>query len=162
VCYTKGHEPCISPFCFTWFGHELGHTKHYLIDMIALEEGCAFVTNHREITGLIPRYGRALSVRGLLQIPYVHLYEWTLLMDFCDQGLEHVPWEVRGDPIAVGDDIQAEICEAFEWIRRCALLTSRGRSLVAWLIELNELACRRWGDVRRQLESTCHSTAHGV
>ena len=76
----KTSEPCADPLCFTWFGHELGHTKDYLIDTILYERGVALVRNPGERVGPIPRYGRSLPVRTLFQIPYVHLYEWAVLM----------------------------------------------------------------------------------
>ena len=62
VPYTPRDEPCLDPFCFTWFGHELAHTKDYLIDTILYGEGGALLHNPAERTGVIPRYGRALSL----------------------------------------------------------------------------------------------------
>src|SRR5262249_53444706 len=41
VPYSVNDEPCIDAHCFTWFGHELGHTKDYLIDTILYREGVA-------------------------------------------------------------------------------------------------------------------------
>ena len=67
----------INALCFTWFGHELGHTKDYLIDTILYREGVALLRNAADWTPSIPRYGHALSVRTLFQVPYVHLYEWA-------------------------------------------------------------------------------------
>jgi hypothetical protein len=109
ISYTPQHEPCVDPFCFTWFGHELGHTKHYLIDTILYGEGLALVRNPVERTEPIPRYGRPLSVRTLFQVPYVHLYEWALLMDFWEAGSRGLPWRVPGAVGAVGEDLAAEI-----------------------------------------------------
>jgi hypothetical protein len=148
VCYSENGEPCLPPFWFTWFGHELGHTKHYLIDIIAYERGWTFATNPCERTPEIGRYGRALSVRTLMQIPYVHLYEWSLLMDFCVAGLDRVPWEVREEPIAFGDELADEIAESLELIHQCAELTPAGKSLLSRTAELAQRAARRWNAVR--------------
>src|SRR5262249_13337718 len=30
VARNEQDQPCLDPFCFTWFGHEMGHTKDYL------------------------------------------------------------------------------------------------------------------------------------
>ncbi len=157
VYYNENHAPCLSPFCFTWFGHELGHTKNYLIDTIAYEHGCTFVTNHRDKSPHIPRYGRALRVRSLIQIPYVHLYEWTMLMDFCVAGLGHLPWEVNEDPIAFGDSIQEDIKESLVLIRDSAHLTSAGESLLARMIGLIQLASQQWNELRLRLGATSRS-----
>src|SRR5207248_6848097 len=86
VPYTAEHEPCADPFCFTWLGHELGHTKNYLIDTVLYGRGLALVRNPADRTGPIPRYGRSLSVRTLIQVPYVHLYELAVLTDFRAAG----------------------------------------------------------------------------
>ena len=45
VAYTEQGEPCLDPFCFTWFGHEMGHTKDYLCDTILHSRGESLVTN---------------------------------------------------------------------------------------------------------------------
>ena len=141
ISYTSRHEPCVDPFCFTWFGHELGHTKDYLIDTILYEEGLVLVRNPQDRTESIPRYGRSLSVRTLFQVPYVHLYEWALLMDFRDAGFRGLPWRVSADVEAVGDDLAAEIREAFELIQEQAQLT---RSGVACLEHFRKLFAGRW------------------
>jgi hypothetical protein len=126
VPYTPEHEPCLSPFCFTWIGHELGHTKNYLSDNILYGRGQALLRNPAERTPTVPRYGRALAVRTLFQIPYVHLYEWELLMDFWQAGFKGLPWQVPEEVVAVGEDLAAEIAEAFELIEAEAELTSLG------------------------------------
>ena len=82
VPYGPGDEPRISPLCFTWLGHELGHSKSYLIETILHVRGEALTTNQTDHTNILTRYGRAFSLRTVLQVPYTHLYEWTLLMDF--------------------------------------------------------------------------------
>jgi hypothetical protein len=66
----------------------------------------------------IPRYRRALSVRTLFQVPYVHLYERALLTDFFEAGFRGLPWRVSADVAAIGDDLAAEIREAFALIIR--------------------------------------------
>ncbi|HJZ55237.1 MAG TPA: hypothetical protein VKE74_09775, partial [Gemmataceae bacterium] len=58
VPYTPRDEPCIDPYCFTWLGHELGHTKDYLIDTVLYEAGLALTSNPADSVGPIPRYGR--------------------------------------------------------------------------------------------------------
>src|SRR5581483_9904107 len=113
IPYTARDAPCADPLCFTWFGHELGHTKDYLIDTVLYERGVALVRNPGEWVGPIPRYGRSLPVRTLFQIPYVHLYEWAVLTDFAAGGFRGLPWSVTADVSAAGEDLAAEIREAF-------------------------------------------------
>jgi hypothetical protein len=148
VPYSSKDEPCIDALCFTWFGHELGHTKDYLIDTILYREGVALLRNAAERTPPIPRYGRALSVRTLFQVPYVHLYEWALLMDFFEAGFRGLPWRVSADVAAVGDDLAAEIREAFALIDEVAQPTPAG---VAALDDFREMFARaqaRWRRLR--------------
>ncbi|MBI3465165.1 MAG: hypothetical protein HY000_19235 [Planctomycetes bacterium] len=154
IPYTSSHEPCLSPFCFTWFGHELAHTKNYLLDTVAYREGSTFLRNSTEFTDRIPRYGRALSVRTLFQIPYVHLYEWTLLMDFIERRFGGLPWKVGEDPVPVGDDLQAEIEESFDLIARCARLTLLGNAALSHFRKLFLLTAARWRGVRSRVATS--------
>jgi hypothetical protein len=148
VSYTPQHEPRLDPFCFTWIGHELGHTKDYLNDYILYSRGQALVRNPAERVGPVPRYGRALAVRTIMQIPYVHLYEWALLMDFWDAGFRGLPWRVSGDMGALGDDLAAEIEEAFALIEGRACLTPLGVAALGHFRELFAQALTRWRSVR--------------
>jgi hypothetical protein len=150
VSYTSRHEPCLDPFCFTWLGHELGHTKDYLNDIILYGTGQALVRNAAEYTEPIPRYGRRLAVRTLVQIPYVHLYEWALLMDFAEAGFRGLPWRVSTDMVAVGEDLAAEIEESFALIQEHAQLTPLGEAALLHFRELFALAQTRWRSVRSQ------------
>jgi hypothetical protein len=149
VPYSADDEPCIDPFCFTWFGHELGHTKYYLIDTILYREGVALLRNAAEWTPPIPRYGRALSVRTLFQVPYVHLYEWDLLMDSLEAGFRGLPWRVCADAAAVGDDLAAEIREAFTLIDEVAQPTSAGVVALDDFREMSAKARARWRRLRQ-------------
>ena len=144
IPYDRDDEPCISPYCFTWFGHELAHTKIYFAESIAYQRGWQFATNRTEQTELLPRYGRQLPVRTLIQVPYVHLYEWVLLMDFMSAGLQQIPWRIEGEPIAVGDDLYNEINESFDHIGRCADLTSLGDATMYHVRDLFDDASQRW------------------
>jgi hypothetical protein len=144
IPYNSDDEPCISPYCFTWFGHELAHTKVYFAESIAYQRGWHFATNRTEQTELLPRYGRQLPVRTLIQVPYVHLYEWVLLMDFMAGGLHQIPWRMEGDPKAIGDDLQNEIKESFGCIGRCADLTSLGKITMSHVHDLFDDASERW------------------
>jgi hypothetical protein len=145
VSYTADDDPCLDPFCFTWLGHELGHTKNYLIDTIFHEAGLALTVNPAEPVGPIPRYGRALPVRTLFQIPYVHLYEWALLMDFRAAGFRGLPWRVpAADAAEVGEDLAAEIREGFELVREWARLTPAGEAALAHFRNLYARAMARW------------------
>jgi hypothetical protein len=148
VAYTPQHEPRLDPYCFTWIGHELGHTKDYLNDNILYGRGQALVDNPAEGAGLIPRYGRSLAVRTLIQVPYVHLYEWALLMDFWEAGFRGLPWPMSGDTAAVGDDLAAEIEEAFVLIEERANLTPLGVAALDHFRELFAQALARWQSVR--------------
>ncbi len=147
VPYGPDDEPRISPFCFTWFGHELGHTKSYLIETILHVRGEALTTNPADYTDVIERYGRALSLRTLLQVPYTHLYEWALLMGFLEGGFAALPWEIDDDPVEFGEDIHQEIVEAFDLIERESRLTPCGRAAVSRLHGLRSEALVRWQSV---------------
>ena len=144
VTYTSRDEPCIYPFCFTWLGHELGHTKDYLIATILHEAGLALTLNPADPVGPIPRCGRTLPVRTLFQIPYVHLYEWALLMDFRAAGFRGLPWRVPQDVAGVGEDLAAEIREGFGLIREWARLTPAGEDALSHFRDLYARAAARW------------------
>jgi hypothetical protein len=144
IVYSQDHQPVLSPFCFTWLGHELGHTKHYLIDDVAYGAGRCFLRNPADRTGPLPRYRRPLAVRTLFQIPFVHLYELALLTAFLEGGFAGLPWDVVEDPVAFGEDLVAEICEAFDLIEQWADVTALGRVAVAHLRALFERALAHW------------------
>jgi hypothetical protein len=148
LSYTSTDQPRLDPFCFTWFGHELGHTKDYLCDSVLYGCGRPLVLNPAEMTDPIPRYGRPLAVRTLFQVPYVHLYEWALLMDFWEAGFRGLPWPAPAGAAAVGDDLAAEIKEAFALIRDRAKLTRLGELALRHFRELYALALARWRYVR--------------
>jgi hypothetical protein len=153
VPYGPEGEPHLCPFCFTWFGHELGHTKSYLIETILHVRGEALTTNQSDYTDVIERYGRALSLRTVLQVPYTHLYEWTLLMDFLDEDFAGLPWEIADDPLEFGEDVSHEIVEALDRIERGAKLTPCGRAAVARLHSLRSEAQVRWQAIRGRAHS---------
>jgi hypothetical protein len=148
VPYGPADEPRICPFCFTWFGHELGHTKSYLIETILHVRGETLTTNQADYTDVIERYGRALSLRTLLQVPYTHLHEWVLLMDLMEGSFAALPWEIADDPVEFGDDIHQEIVEAFDRIERESKLTPCGRAAVSRLHSICSEAQVRWQSVR--------------
>ncbi|HEX4591266.1 MAG TPA: hypothetical protein VH120_15120, partial [Gemmataceae bacterium] len=148
LSYTPRDQPCLDPFCFTWFGHELGHTKDYLCDSVLYGCGRPLVLNPADMTDPIPRYGRPLAVRTLFQVPYVHLYEWALLMDFWEAGFRGLPWPAPAGAAAVGDDVAAEIKEAFALIRDRAKLTPLGETALRHFKDLYALALARWRFVR--------------
>ena len=144
VEYTSRDEPQLSPYCFMWLGHELGHTLHYLIDDVAYLHGWRFLENPGDTTPMIPRYGRGLPVRTLFQVPYVHLFEWWLLMRFQEGGFAGLPWQMGDDAVAIGDDLCDEISEAFELIHQYARLTATGQAVLARLAELVADAHSHW------------------
>lgn len=148
IIYSGDDQPMLDPFCFTWLGHELGHTKHYLIDDAAHEAGWCFLRNPGDRTAPIPRYQRSLAVRTLFQIPYVHLYELALLMAFLERGFAGLPWDVVENPMAFGDDLVAEIREAFDLIGECADLTALGEAAVDHFRALYEGAIAHWACLR--------------
>jgi hypothetical protein len=88
--------------------------------------------------------GRSLHVRTLFQIPYVHLFEWWLLMQFHEQGFAGLPWQMDDDPIAVGQDLRDEIEESFDLIHQHAQLTAIGQAVVARMHQLVAEANARW------------------
>jgi len=144
VQYTAHDQPRLSPYAFMWLGHELGHTLHYLIDDVAFLHGWQFLENPAEMTPVIPRYGRSVHVRTLFQIPYVHLFEWWLLMLFHDHGFGGLPWRMSGDAFAIGEDLRQEIDEAFHLIDQHARLSATGQAVVQWLRGLVADACSHW------------------
>ena len=155
VAYTDRHEPCLDPFCFTWFGHEMGHTKDYLCETVLYGRGEGLVRNPADRTGPVPRYGRPLAVRTIIQVPYVHLYEWALLMDFCEAGFHGLPWRVPADVAAVGEDLAAEIEESFPLIAEWARLTPVGEAAVAYFRELYDRSLARWRALRTRGYHRC-------
>jgi hypothetical protein len=144
VSYTPRDELRLSPYAFMWLGHELGHTLHYLIDDVAYTHGWRFLENPHEMTPAIPRYGRSLSVRTLLQVPYVHLFEWWLLMLFYERGFAGLPWHMFDDALVVGKDVRDEIDESFDLIQQYARLTVTGRAVVVRMRELVAEALSHW------------------
>jgi hypothetical protein len=144
VSYAADDQPQLCPFCFTWFGHELGHTTSYLIETILHVHGHSLTTRHGEYTDTIPRYGRIMPVRTLLQIPYTHLYEWILIIEFLEGGFTGLPWTIDDDPFAFGEDIRAEIEEAFDRIDRDVALSAAGTFALARLHELYSGFLERW------------------
>lgn len=144
VSYTAEGEPQVCPCCFTWFGHELGHTKSYLIETILHVLGHSLTVHHGELTEFIPRYGRTLPVRALVQIPYTHLYEWIVMMRFMEGGFSALPWEVGGDTIGHAEDLRSEITEALERIDRDVELTAAGREIMSWLHGLHDEVLNHW------------------
>jgi hypothetical protein len=147
VSYGADDEPQIDPFCFTWFGHELGHTKSYLIETILHVLGLSLTPTHGGYTEIVARYARRLPIRTLLQIPYTHLYEWALLIDLFEKGFADLPWTIAADPIAFGDDLYAEIEEAFDLISREVEPTACGHSVLARLWALSKEILTRWQHV---------------
>ncbi len=148
VVYTDGGQPCLDPFCFTWLGHELGHTLYYLIEDVAYLHQWRFLHNPDELSQVIPRYGRSLRLGTLFQVPYVHLYEWILLMEFLRGDFEGLPWRMAGDPIAFGDDLRDEIEEAFDSIHASAETTSLGQAVLAHIHCLHTQATKQWQALR--------------
>jgi len=148
VAYTDDDEPCLDPFCFTWFGHEMGHTKDYLCDTILYSQGESLATNWNVWSNPIPRYGRALAVRTLLQIPYTHLYEWELLMDFFEAEFRGLPWRIDHGADAVGDDLEAEIEESFALIDEWADLTPIGVAALSHFHKMFDESAKRWNQLR--------------
>jgi hypothetical protein len=147
VPYTPQHEPCLEPLCFTWLGHELAHTKNYLNDNILYVRGQTLLRNPADRV-TVPRYGRSLAVRTLIQLPYVHLYEWTLLMDFWQAGFAGLPWPVSADVVSAGEDLAAEIKEGFEFIEAHALLTPLGEAALRHFRALYAKLLARWQSLR--------------
>jgi hypothetical protein len=148
VAFTDQDEPCLDPFCFTWFGHEMGHTKDYLCDTILYSQGESLATNWNAWSNPIARYGRPLAVRTLLQIPYTHLYEWELLMDFFEADFRGLPWRIDAGADAVGVDFQAEIEESFALIDEWADLTPIGMAALDHFHEMFNESAKRWNLLR--------------
>ena len=133
VSYTPDGYPRCQPCCFTCFGHELGHSKSYLIDSVAYEAGQRLAQNTSEWTEVIPRYGRRLRVRTLLQVPYTHLYELALLVEFVRNDFRGLEWSAAEDVNQIGEDLQQEIDDAFALIDEFADLTAFGESVLEHL-----------------------------
>ena len=148
VSYTADDQPRLCPFCFTWFGHELGHTTSYLIETILHVHGHSLTSCHGHFTNTVPRYGRIMPVRTLLQVPYTHLYEWVLMIEFLERGFSALAWTIEEDPVTFADDIRAEIEEAFDLIDQEASISAAGRVAVARLHDLYVDVLERWRRVR--------------
>ena len=142
--YTARDEPRLSPYCFMWLGHELGHTLSYLVDDVAYTHGWRFLENPHETTPVVHRYGRPLSVRTLFSIPYVHLFEWWLLAQFYERRFAGLPWRMFDDAQEVGRDLREEIEESFALIERHARMTQEGRAAMARMRELVGEADAHW------------------
>lgn len=123
----------LDPCCFACFGHELGHTKSYLIDSVAYAAGLKLARNTSDWTEVIPRYGRRLRVRTLLQIPYTHLYELALVVAFVRNDCRGWEWCDPQHNHRIAEDLQLEIVEAFALIDGCADLTRFGESVFSHL-----------------------------
>ncbi|MFO0896575.1 MAG: hypothetical protein U0836_04000 [Pirellulales bacterium] len=150
VACTPAGEPLLSPYCFTWLGHELGHQRHYAIDLLAAARGLRFVENPARLSPPITRYGRPLCVGTLFQVPYVHLYEWQLLMDYLEGGFAGLPWAMPEETEAVGADLEAEIREAFVLVGEYAELTELGALTLAHVRGLTDQFAGRWRRVTRR------------
>jgi hypothetical protein len=81
-------------------------------------------------------------------VPYVHLCEWALLMDFFEAGFRGLPWRVSADVAAVGDDLASEIREAFALIDEVAQPTPAGVAALADFREMFAKAQARWRRIR--------------
>ena len=144
VSYTDDGAAQIDPFCLTWFGHELGHTKSYLIETILHVLGFSLTPTHGDYTDFVERYNRRLPIRTLLQIPYTHLYEWSLLIAAIENDFAALPWLIEDDPIAFGDDLRAEIEEAFDHMHQVVQLTDCGHTVLARLWALSTEVLSGW------------------
>src|SRR5262249_47469073 len=109
------------------------------------EGGLALTTNSADPVGPIPRYGRTLPVRTLFQIPYVHLYEWALLMDFRAAGFRGLPWRVPpGTVCGGGGGLAAGIPGGFEPRGGWARPRPAGAAAVSHFRDLYDRATARW------------------
>jgi hypothetical protein len=147
VAYSPSGEPYLSPLCFTWLAHELAHTKHYLIDDIAFGLKLRFLDNPGEWTAPVARYGRALRVATVFQIPYVHLYERALLMDFAERRFGGLPWQVDDAWREAGEEMAEEIEASFDLMHDYARLTLAGSHVVDHLRRLVHVDAARWRQV---------------
>ncbi len=147
ISYTADGQPRLSPYSFMHLGHELGHTLHYLIEDAAYLHHLQFLENPGEFTPVIPRYGRSLRVRTLFQIPYVHLFEWWLLILFHRANFAGLPGQNFDDTHQIGEDLRSEIEESFDLLAEHARLTPAGRAVVERMRELVKEAGREWREI---------------
>jgi hypothetical protein len=148
VSYTDEGAAQIDPFCFTWFAHELGHTKSYLIETILHVLGFSLTATHGDYTDFVERYNRRLPIRTLLQIPYTHLYEWALLTAALQNDFAALPWIIDDDPVDFGEDLRAEIEEAFDRINHEVEPTECGHAVFARLWALSKERLSDWQRLR--------------
>jgi hypothetical protein len=158
VSYADEDAAQIDPFCFTWFGHELGHTKSYLIETILHVLGFSLTPARGEYTPFVERYNRRLPIRTLLQIPYTHLYEWSLLVALLENDFAALPWLIEADPMAFGEDLRAEIEEAFDRINQQVHLTNCGHAVLARLWALSTEVLSGWQRLRGLRQPTSQKT----
>lgn len=109
----------------------------------------SFVLNRAQLTPRISRYGRSFPIRTLVQIPYVHMYEWDLLMDAYESGIHLLPWVNTEDAVELVADLRGEIADGFEFISRYADLTELGQAALAHQEELYRRCKRRWSRLRQ-------------
>lgn len=148
VPFTDRNEPRLCPYCLTCLGHEMAHTKMYLLASIGWRRGWRFLRNAGEDTGILPRYGRPLKVRTLFQVPLTHLYEWTILMDACESGIAGFD-TTRGEFLEFGDELRDEITDAFSIIDVLGKPTPYGRAALERCRRLFDDADDRWRQLRR-------------
>jgi hypothetical protein len=72
------------------------------------------------------------------------LYEWALLMDFCEADFHGLPWQITDGAAAVGNDFAAELEESFDLIDEWADLTPIGVAAEDHFHELFDKANVRW------------------
>ena len=148
VPFSARNEPEMCPYCLTCLGHEMAHTKMYLLGSIGWRRGWRLLHNAGETTRVLPRYGRPLKVRTLFQIPYTHLYEWTLLMDASAAGLAEYDASSR-DFVRFGDELRNEITEAFDAINVLAKPTPHGSTALEHFRRLFDDVDDRWRRLNR-------------
>ena len=75
-------------------------------------------------------------MRTLFQIPYVHLFEWSLLMLFQRAHFAGLPRQNFEDTHRVGEDVRSEILESFELLATHAPLTAAGFAVIERIANL--------------------------
>ena len=88
-------------------------------------------------------------MRTVFQIPYVHLFEWWLLILFHRVNFAGLPWQNFDDTHEIGEDIRSEIEESFDLLEQYARPTPAGRAVIDRMRELVKEAERQWRKSRR-------------
>ena len=132
------------PFCFMWFGHELGHTKSYLIETILHLRGHSLTSNPERRTEVLPRVWTAT---GTADVVADSLYA-SLRVDTAPRRSKQTsprsPGPFPRTRWRWGTIFEHEIEEAFDFLSQDSQITPCGHAVLARLWGLSKEVLVRW------------------